>query len=113
MNSSIEFTAFIIHTGTDVQHFCNLLPVTKYARHTDFEIGVFDNFNISFLDSVSGVNQDVYQKIVSVISQRPEELAARAIDTLIDYIKKGENFTPTQVFVNCDLSFINFKKKGD
>lgn len=113
MNSSMEFTAFIIHTGTDVQHFCNLLPVTKYAEKPYFEIGVFDDFNISFLDSISGNNQDVYQKIVSVVSQRPEKLAARAIDTLIDNIKKGENFIPTQVFVSCDLSFLNFKERGE
>lgn len=109
MNSSIEFTAFIIHTGADVQHFCNLLPVTKYAEKTDFEIGVFDDFNLSFVENITGANQNIYQRIVSLVSQRTEEIATRAIDTLLDNIKKGESFTPTQVFIDCNLSNLNLK----
>lgn len=110
MNSSIEFTAFIIHTGSDVQHFCNLLPLTKYANSADFEIGVFDDFNMSFLEYISGKNQDIYQKIVSLVTQRPQELASTAVDTLIDSIRKGDNFSPAHIFINCDLSYLNLKK---
>lgn len=109
MNSSIEFTAFIIHTGSDIRYFCDLLPLTKYAEKADLEIGVFDDFNISFLESISGKNQHIYEKITNVVSQRPEELAAQAIDTLINNIKKGEHFAPTHIFIDCDLSFLNFK----
>ena len=109
MNSSIEFTAFIIHTGSDVQHFCNLLPVTKYAQNADFEIGVFDDFNLSFVENITGTNQNIYQKIVSLVSQKTEEIAIRASDILLDNIKKEANFTPTQVFIDCNLSNLNFK----
>lgn len=110
MNSSIEFTAFIIHTGSDVQHFCNLLPLTKYADSANFEIGVFDDFNMSFVEYISGENQEIYQKIVSLVTQRPQELASKAVDTLIDSIKKGDSFPPAHIFINCDLSYLNLKK---
>lgn len=110
MNSSIEFTAFIIHTGSDVQHFCNLLPVTKYASSGDFEIGVFDDFNLSFAEYISETKQQIYPKIVSLVSQQPKELAAKATDLLINNIKKGETFLPAQIFVDCNLNYLNFKK---
>lgn len=111
MNSSIDFTAFIIHTGTDVPHFCNLIPVTKYASNTSFEIGVFDDFNLSFVKYTSGLYNSIYDKIVCVASQRPKEIASNAISVLINHIKRGEHFSPVQKFIDCDLIHITRKKE--
>lgn len=107
LNSSVEFTAFIIHTGSDVRHFCELLPVTRYGNDHNFEIGVFDDFHIPFLEYASGTNRFVYEKIVSVVSQRPREMASIAMDTLIEQIKKGAGIKPTRIFIDCDLTMIH------
>lgn len=111
MNSAKEFTAFIIHTASDVKHFCEMLPTTKYAFREFYEIGVFDDFNIPFSQYVSRTNEDVYRKIVSVMSQRPQEIASRALNILLESIKKGKGFEPEQVFIECDLIYSASEKK--
>lgn len=102
LESSKEFTAFIIQTGTDVKHFLHLISKTKYADK-DFEIGVFDDFELPFSKVITRDNENIYSKIVSIISQRPQEIASHAINTLIDNIKKGEAFIPVHHFIDCDL----------
>lgn len=102
LESSKEFSAFIIQTGTDVKHFLQLISKTKYA-HKDYEIGVFDDFELPFSQLLTQENQETYQKIVSIISQRPQDIAAQAINILIDNIKKGEHFRPVCQFIDCDL----------
>ena len=102
LESSKEFSAFIIQTGTDVKHFLQLISKTKYA-HKDYEIGVFDDFELPFSQLLTQENQETYQKIVSIISQRPQDIAAQAINILIDNIKKGEHFQPVCRFIDCDL----------
>ncbi len=113
LNSGTRFSAFIIHTGSDVGHFCNLIHKTSYGKELDYELAVFDDFFIGYNDFVSGKNQDVYQRIVCNMSQRPEELAFRSVDSLIDYMKKGPAFVPTQQFIDCDLAFPNAEKAND
>lgn len=107
LNSSQEFTAFIVNTALDIPHFCNLIPTTKYADNTTFEIGVFDDFSISFLEYTSKVNNSIYQRIVSVIHQNPVEIAVQAVDLLISAIKKGEQASPSQIFLDCKLTTIS------
>lgn len=114
MNSSRNFTAFIIHTASDVQHFCELLPITKYAGRTDFELGVFDDFNIPFSEYILGTNKTIYEKIVSIISQRPKEMASGAVHLLLENIKKGDSFIPVHNFIDydfLDVSEIGINKK--
>ena len=103
MNSSIEFSAFIIHTASDVKHFCKLLPYTKYSSGKDYEIGIFDDFQIATSDYLTGNDMNVYNRIVSVIAQRPKEIATQAINTLLTHIKKKDSFQPEHTFVKCDL----------
>ena len=106
MNSSVEFTAFIIHTASDIRYFCELIPSTKYAEKLRFEIGAFDDFNIPFSDYITRRNEDIYDRIVSVISQRPKEIASQAVHMLLENIKKGEAFLPKQIFIDCDLIYL-------
>lgn len=106
MNSSAEFTAFIIHTASDIRYFCELIPSTKYAEKLNFEIGAFDDFNIPFSDYITRRNEDIYDRIVSVISQRPKEIASQAVHMLLENIKKGESFLPKQIFIDCDLIYL-------
>ena len=106
MNSSVEFTAFIIHTASDIRYFCELIPSTKYAEKLNFEIGAFDDFNIPFSDYITRRNEDIYDRIVSVISQRPKEIASQAVHMLLENIKKGESFLPKQIFIDCDLIYL-------
>lgn len=105
LNSGTRFSAFIIHTGSDIQHFCKLIHLTPYGKEIDYELAVFDDFNIGYHDFISETNQDVYQRIICSMAQHPEQLAAKSVDTLIDYIKKGENYQPTQIFIDCDQIF--------
>lgn len=107
LNSSTRFSAFIIQTGSDIKYFCDLIHQTPYGKDYDYELAVFDDFNIGYNDFISGINQDVYQRIVCSMSQRPTELADKSVDMLIDYIKKGENYHPEQTFIDCDLRFAN------
>lgn len=107
LSSSARFTAFLIHTGSDVEHFCKLIRSTKYGSELPYELAVFDDFNITYRDYISGTNNDVYQRIACIMSQRPSEIATKAVDTLIDNIKKGENYIPARTFIDCDLIFLN------
>lgn len=102
LESSKEFSAFIIQTGTDVKHFLHLISKTKYADKP-FEVGVFDDFNLSFSTILSAQDSETYNKIVSIISQRPKEIATHAVNTLLEHIKKGEHFSPIRQFIDCDL----------
>ena len=106
LNSNQKFSAFIINTAWDVPNFINLIHETKYMEDNDFEIGVFDDFMIPFSDYTSGANKDIYSKIVSVVTQRPKEIAVRSVDILIQNIKKGEAFSPVQQFTECDLTLV-------
>lgn len=103
MNSSIEFSAFIIHTASDVANFCNLLPYTKYADKHEYEIGVFDDFKISFSDYITGDHSEVYRRIVSIVSQKPAEIASQAIEALLRQIREGSSFQPVQLLIDCEL----------
>lgn len=103
LNSSIEFTAFIVHTASDVVHLCKLLPYTKYASGREYEIGIFDDFRIPTSELLTGKNLDIYSRIVSVVSQRPKEIATNAMNILLSHIKKGDSFYPEHIFVPYDL----------
>lgn len=107
LNSGTRFSAFIIHTGSDMEHFCKLIHMTAYGKEIDYELAVFDDFHIGYNDFVSGINQDVYQRIVCNMTQHPEQLASTSVDMLIDYIKKGTNYQPVQAFIDCDQTFPN------
>ncbi len=113
LNSGTRFSAFIIHTGSDMEHFCKLIHMTAYGKEIDYELAVFDDFNIGYNDFVSGINQDVYQRIVCNMSQHPDQLASTAVDMLIDYIKKGMHYHPTQTFIDCDLAFPGSAQKTE
>lgn len=112
LNSSIEFTAFLIHTGADVDHFCSLiLPTRYYKEHIDFSIGVFDDFNIPFLEYNTGIRRSIYHRITSVISQRPQEIGKWAIDTLLKNIKNEGRFSYVQKFIDCDLVDLDHNRR--
>lgn len=102
LESSKEFSAFIIQTGTDVKHFLRLISKTKYADKP-FEIGVFDDFDLPFSKTLTSQDASIYEKVVSIISQRPCEIAANAIHVLLEQIKKGDDFIPVKHFIDCDL----------
>lgn len=108
LNTSQKFNAFIIHTGSDMQPFCDLILATEYYKQTDFEIGVFDDFNISFLDQAKGIHRKTYQRISNIVSQRPQEIGQLAVNTLLENIQKGNQYVPIQSFIDCDL--INIKE---
>lgn len=112
LNSSKKFTAFIILTGFDIEHFCNLIISTEYYNRSDFEIGVFDDFNVSFLDHCAGIHRKTYQRITDIVRQRPKEMAKLAIDSLIEHIRKGEQYTPIRAFIECDLVTLDSGRKG-
>lgn len=83
------------------------LPYSReQLEHNDFEIGVFDDFMIPFTEYSAGSNKNIYDKIVSVVTQRPKEIAVQSVDILIESIKKGEAFSPVQKFTDCDLVLI-------
>ena len=103
MNSSVEFSAFIIHTASDVANFCDLLPYTKYSGNHEYEIGVFDDFKISFSDYITGRHSEVYRRIVSIVSQKPAEIASQAVGALLRRIQEGSSFKPVQLFIDCEL----------
>ena len=107
LNSETNFSAFIIHTGSDIHGFCEMIHNTRYAERHDYELAVFDDFYINYRDYMSGVNQDVYSRIVCNMAQRPKEMAAKAVDMVIDKIKKGDSYPPQKVFIDCDLTFAN------
>lgn len=111
LNSSQKFSAFIINTAWDVPNFINLIHETKYLEQNDFEIGVFDDFLIPFTEYSAGSNKNIYDKIVSVVTQRPKEIAVQSVDILIESIKKGEAFSPVQKFTDCDLVLIKQPEK--
>lgn len=106
LNSSQKFTAFIVNTAWDIPNFCNLIRQTRYLENGDFEIGVFDDFMIPFTEYPSGITGSIYDKIVSIVTQHPEEIAVSAVDILIQNIKKGEAFSPVQQFMDCDLRLL-------
>ena len=107
LESSAEFSAFIIHTGDDIKHFFDLISYTKYAHRQNFEVTVFDDFDLSFTEYSSGTHKDICQKIVSIMAQRPKEIAERALDVLFGQIKQPDNFQHIQEFIDCDLIEIN------
>ncbi len=105
LNSSTKFSAFIIHTGSDIGHFCKLIHMTSYGRDQDYELAVFDDFSIGYTDYAAGANEDVYSRIVCNMSQRPIELAENAVNILIDSMRKSSAVLPVQKFIDCDLNF--------
>ena len=90
-----------------MQHFCDLILTTEYYKQTDFEIGVFDDFNISFLDQAKGIHRKTYQRISNIVSQRPQEIGRLAVNALLENIQKCKQYVPIQAFIDCDL--INIK----
>lgn len=110
MNSSIEFTAFIIQTASDVHHFIRLVPYTKYKDIASYELGVFDDFDVSFSEMQLGSRKDVLNRIVSVVAQRPKEIAEKAVHNIITQIKRGSDISPVRILVDCDL--YSFDKGG-
>lgn len=107
LESSAEFTAFIIHTGADIRHFFDLISYTKYAHRNNFEVAAFDDFDLSFTEYSFGTHRDICQRIVSVMAQRPKEMGERALDIIFDQIKQPDNFPHVQEFIDCDLIEIN------
>lgn len=103
LESSAEFTAFIIHTGADIRHFFDLIACTKYAHRDHFEVAVFDDFDLSFTEYSFGTHRDICQRIVSIMAQRPKEIAERALDALLGQIKQPDQFPCIQEFIECDL----------
>jgi len=103
LESSADFTAFIIHTGADIRHFFDLIACTKYAHRDNFEVAVFDDFDLSFTEYSFGTHRNICQRIVSIMAQRPKEIAERALDALLGQIKQPDNFQCIQEFIDCDL----------
>lgn len=103
LESSAEFTAFIIHTGADIRHFFDLIACTKYAHRDNFEVAVFDDFDLSFTEYSFGTHRDICQRIVSIMAQRPKEIAERALDALLGQIKQPDHYPCIQEFIACDL----------
>ena len=92
--------------------FCKLIHMTAYGKEIDYELAVL-MILIWIYCFVSGINQDVYQRIGGNMSQHPDQLASTAVDMLIDYIKKGMHYHPTQTFIDCDLAFPGSAQKTE
>ncbi len=103
LTSARKFSAFLINTSWDMRYFSELLNLTDYPETGNFEVGIFDDFSLTYTKFIKSRNNALINNIKYIVKQDPENMGERAVDILLEQIKKGVDIAPVHVFQDCEI----------